>query len=368
MEEPRFWPTARLDYELEMAVWIGTGSALGRPLPIGKAADHIAGLSLLNDWSARDLQAWEYQPLGPFLAKNFHTTVSPWVVTSCALAPFRVAQPPRPDGDPAPLPYLYDVGDQGHGAFAISMDVAILTERMRAEGKAPERLSKGDMSVMYWTVAQLVTHHTASGCDLRPGDLLGTGTLSGASRDSWGSLIELTEGAKTAIELSNGEKRTFLEGGDEIVMTAHGEQDGCVSIGFGECRARDRARMTETARLVLHDYSRSSASYRVRIALNLKGLDYEQVSHDLRARNSAPGIISRSIRKGSCPRSTQGPELFRKVAPSSNIWRSVTRKCRFCPLTRMDAPLCGRWPRSSPAISTRSTICACRSICATGST
>jgi fumarylacetoacetase len=238
MEEPRFGPTARLDYELEMAVWIGTGSALGKPLPIGKAADHIAGLSLLNDWSARDLQAWEYQPLGPFLAKNFHTTVSPWVVTSCALAPFRVAQAPRPEGDPAPLPYLHDAGDQGHGAFAIAMEVAIQTERMRAEGKAPERLSKGDMSVMYWTVAQLVTHHTASGCDLRPGDLLGTGTLSGADRTSWGSLAELTEGAKTAIQLSNGEKRTFLEDGDEIVMTAHGEQDGCASIGFGECRAR----------------------------------------------------------------------------------------------------------------------------------
>lgn len=238
MDVPRFGPTARLDYELEMAVWIGTGSTLGKPVAIGKAANHIAGLSLLNDWSARDVQAWEYQPLGPFLAKNFHSTVSPWVVTVCALAPFRTAQPARPDGDPAPLPYLSDAMDQGHGAFAIEMEVAIQTERMRAEGRPPERISKGRMSAMYWTVAQLVAHHTASGCDLRPGDLLGTGTLSGETRDSWGSLAELTEGGKAPIQLGNGEKRTFLEDGDEIVMTAHAKQDGCVPIGFGECRAR----------------------------------------------------------------------------------------------------------------------------------
>ncbi len=188
MEEPRFGPTGRLDYELEIAVWIGTGSTLGKPLPIGKAADHIAGLSLLNDWSARDLQAWEYQPLGPFLAKNFHTTVSPWVVTSCALAPFRIAQAPRPDGDPAPLPYLLDAADQGHGAFAITMEVAIQTERMRAEGKAPERLSKGDMSAMYWTVAQLVAHHTRERLRPAAGDLLGTGTLSGADAPAGAAL------------------------------------------------------------------------------------------------------------------------------------------------------------------------------------
>ncbi|MBO9580110.1 MAG: fumarylacetoacetase [Sphingobium sp.] len=238
MEVPRFGPTGRLDYELEMAVWIGTGNTLGKPISIGKAADHIAGLSLLNDWSARDVQAWEYQPLGPLLSKNFHTTVSPWVVTTCALAPFRMAQPTRPDGDPAPLPYLNDAADQGHGAFSVSIEVAIQTERMRAEGKAAERISKGSMAAMYWTVAQLVTHHTVGGCNLRPGDLLGTGTLSGEDRTSWGSLAELTEGGKMPIQLSNGEKRTFLEDGDEIVMTAHAEQDGCVPIGFGECRAR----------------------------------------------------------------------------------------------------------------------------------
>jgi fumarylacetoacetase len=236
--EPRFGPTARLDYELEMAVWVGAGSTLGKPVPISKADDHIAGLSILNDWSARDLQAWEYQPLGPFLAKNFHSSVSPWVVTSCALAPFRIPQPGRPDGDPAPLPYLLSDCDQNKGAFAITMEVALLTPRMRAEGQAPERLSRGSMSAMYWTVAQLVTHHTSGGCDLRPGDLLGTGTLSGQSRESWGSLAELTEGGKVPLTLANGETRGFLEDGDEIIMTARAEQDGCVSIGFGECRAR----------------------------------------------------------------------------------------------------------------------------------
>jgi fumarylacetoacetase len=221
-----------------MAVWIGTDSKLGQPVPIGKATDHIAGLSILNDWSARDLQAWEYQPLGPFLAKNFHTTVSPWVVTSCALAPFRIAQPARPAGDPAPLPYLLDTADQRHGAFAITMKVAVQTERMRTQGIPPERLSTGSMSVMYWTIAQLVAHHTASGCNLRTGDLLGTGTLSGPERETFGSLAELTEGGKSPLVLAHGEKREFLQDGDEIIMTAHGERDGSVPIGFGECRAR----------------------------------------------------------------------------------------------------------------------------------
>lgn len=238
VDEPRFAATTRLDYELEMAVWIGKGNALGQPIPIGKAADHIAGLSILNDWSARDLQAWEYQPLGPFLAKNFHSSVSPWVVMRCALAPFRIAQPERPTGDPAPLPYLLDPADQSHGAFAITMEVFIQTERMRAEGQPPERLSRGGMDAMYWTIAQLVAHHSANGCNLRTGDLLGTGTLSGAEPGSFGSLAELTQGGKAPLVLGNGERREFLQDGDEIIMTAHGEQDGCVSIGFGECRAR----------------------------------------------------------------------------------------------------------------------------------
>jgi len=238
MEEPRFGPSGRLDYELEMAVWIGTGNALGKPIPINKADDHIAGLSLLNDWSARDIQAWEYQPLGPFLAKNFVTSVSPWVVTSAALAPFRIPQATRPEGDPAPLPYLRDECDQAKGAFAVTMEVHLLTEQMRTAGAAPFRLSSGTMSAMYWTVAQLVAHHTAGGCNLRPGDLLGTGTLSGREKASFGSLAELTEGGKETILLPNGETRTFLQDGDEIIMTAHAEQDGCARIGFGSCRGR----------------------------------------------------------------------------------------------------------------------------------
>lgn len=237
-DAPSFGPCRRLDYELEMAVWVGCGNDLGQPIAIGEAADHIAGLSLLNDWSARDIQAWEYQPLGPFLAKNFHSTISPWIVTMDALAPYRVAQPPRPDGDPAPLAYLFDHADQTQGALGVTMEVHIRTARMREEGVPPYRLSGGSMTAMYWTIAQLVTHHSSNGCNLAPGDLLGTGTLSGADDGSKGSLMELSEGGKEPIPLGNGEKRTFLEDGDEIILTAFAEAPGCVRIGFGECRAR----------------------------------------------------------------------------------------------------------------------------------
>lgn len=235
---PVFGPSQRLDYELEMAIWVGQGNPLGQPVPIGEAAQHIAGLSILNDWSARDIQAWEYQPLGPFLAKNFHTSVSPWLVTSAALAPFRMAQPPRPEGDPAPLPYLLDRADQTTGAYAIEMEVQLLTASMRAAGLPPQRLSKGAMTAMYWTAAQLVAHHASGGCNLQPGDLLGTGTLSGEARESFGSLLELSEGGKTPLALTNGETRTFLADGDEVIMTAHATRPGYRKIGFGECRAR----------------------------------------------------------------------------------------------------------------------------------
>jgi len=236
-DAPLFGPSKRLDYEMEMAIWTSGSNALGEPIPIGVAGEHIAGLSILNDWSARDLQAWEYQPLGPFLAKNFHSTVSPWVVTSAALAPFRIAQPARPEGDPRPLPYLWDEADQAHGAYAIEMEVLLSTAQMRATGHAPQRLSKGPMSAMYWTAAQLIAHHTVGGCNLRPGDLLGTGTLSSESRETFGSLLELSEGGKRPIDLPGGETRTFLEDGDEIVMKAHAMRDGYRTIGFGECRA-----------------------------------------------------------------------------------------------------------------------------------
>jgi len=236
-EAPDFGPCRKLDYELEMGIWIGSGNALGHPIPVGRAGDHIAGLSILNDWSARDMQAWEYQPLGPFLAKNFHTTISPWIVTTAALAPYRVAQPPRPEGDPQPLPYLLDDQDQTLGAFDARMEVYIQTAGMRASGIDPHRLSTGSMTAMYWTAAQLVAHHSSNGCNLGPGDLLGTGTLSGEVAESRGSLLELTEDGRTPITLPGGERRTFLEDGDELVLRAFAETPGFVRIGFGECRA-----------------------------------------------------------------------------------------------------------------------------------
>jgi fumarylacetoacetase len=236
-ESPVFGPSKRLDYELELGVWVGPGNALGEPIPIAEAPDHIAGLCLLNDWSARDLQAWEYQPLGPFLAKNFHTTVSPWVITSEALAPFRIAQPPRPDGDPRPLDYLWDEADQAAGGLAITLEVHLLTERMRAAGHAPLRLSTGPASNMYWTIAQILTHHASGGCNLQSGDLLGTGTISAPTRDGLGSLLEITRGGAEPIDLPDGERRTFLEGGDEVIFSAQAHAPGRIPIGFGECRA-----------------------------------------------------------------------------------------------------------------------------------
>lgn len=234
---PSYGPTGRLDYELELGVWIGQGNALGEIIPIGEAGNHVAGFCLLNDWSARDFQAWEYQPLGPFLAKSFQTTISPWVVTAEAMAPFRIAQPARSQGDPQPLPYLLDVDDQNHGALALTLEVSILTERMRQEGREPTRLSKGVASNMYWTVNQIVAHHASNGCDLNPGDLLGTGTISAPRREGYGSLMELSNGGREPLSLPNGEVRTFVEDGDEIIFHAIAHAPGFVSLGFGECRA-----------------------------------------------------------------------------------------------------------------------------------
>jgi fumarylacetoacetase len=235
--EPRFGPSKRLDYELELGIWIGPGNALGTPVPIAEARAHVAGFSLLNDWSARDLQAWEYQPLGPFLAKSFHTTVSPWVVTSEALAPFRIAQPPRAPGDPKPLPYLWDKTDQACGALSIELEAFLLTGAMQEAGLARYRLSRGPASHMYWTVAQIVAHHASNGCNLNSGDLLGTGTISAPDRDGYGSLLEITRGGTDPVALPSGETRCFLEDGDEILLTAHARADGYVPIGFGACRA-----------------------------------------------------------------------------------------------------------------------------------
>ena len=235
---PSFGPTRRLDYELELGIWIGAGSALGAGITIGAAASHIGGFSLLNDWSARDIQAWEYQPLGPFLAKNFCTTLSPWIITPEAMAPFRVPQAARDAADPAPLPYLLDATDQAAGALDLSLTVSLLTPAMRAAGLAPAVLSHGNARDLYWTVAQLVAHHASNGCNLRPGDLLGTGTISGAAPEAAGSLLELSQGGKKPIMLGNGEQRYFLEDGDEIFLHARAERAGFVSIGFGPCGGR----------------------------------------------------------------------------------------------------------------------------------
>ncbi|SUD69796.1 fumarylacetoacetase [Pseudomonas putida] len=236
-DAPIYAPSRRLDYELEVGLWVGPGNTLGEPVDIANAREHIAGFCLLNDWSARDIQAWEYQPLGPFLSKSFASTISPWVVTPEALEPFRCAQPARPTGDPSPLPYLLDVEDQSTGAFDIALEVFILTPAMREKGVAPARLSLSNTRNMYWTFAQMVAHHTVNGCQLNPGDLFGTGTLSGPDRDSMGSLLEMTEGGKHPVELPTGETRTFLEDGDEIIIKARCSRDGIGSIGFGECRA-----------------------------------------------------------------------------------------------------------------------------------
>jgi fumarylacetoacetase len=234
-EAPLFGPSRRLDYELELGVWIGSGNALGEPIPVDEAEDAIAGYCLLNDWSARDLQAWEYQPLGPFLAKNFLTSVSPFVVTPEALSPFMVDGFARPQGDPEPLPYL--AGGSDKPGLGLTVRAALTTQRMRDEGIAPYRLSQGQAAdAMYWTVEQIIAHHSCNGCNLQPGDLIGTGTLSTAASDGLGSLLEISKGGKEPLSLPTGETRSFLEDGDELVLTARAEADGFVSIGLGECR------------------------------------------------------------------------------------------------------------------------------------
>ena len=238
-DEPEYGPSGRLDYELELGIWIGRGNDLGSPIPIAEARDHIAGYCLLNDWSARDLQAWEYQPLGPFLAKNFLTSVSPWIVSGQALAPFRKAMPSRPPSDPQPLPYLDDPDDREMGGLAIQLEVTVSTEQMREAGLAPHVLSRGSAdAAMYWSAAQIVAHHSSNGCNLQPGDLVGTGTLSTDSAAGLGSLLEISQGGKQPLQLPTGETRGFLEDGDEITLRAWCEAEGAVRIGFGECVGR----------------------------------------------------------------------------------------------------------------------------------
>ncbi|WP_253201214.1 fumarylacetoacetase [Sphingomonas quercus] len=235
---PLFAPSDRLDFELELGLWIAQGNDLGVPIPIDRAGDQIAGLSLLNDWSARDLQVWEYQPLGPFLAKSFHTSVSPWVVTAEALAPFRMAQPARGPQDPPPLPHLHHERDQSRGAFRIQLEAFLSSALMRDLGHPPLCITRVCASNLYWTAAQMVAHHSSNGCNLRPGDLLGTGTISGPDRSSCGSLIELTRGGADPITLPTGEERRFLHDGDEVTLAGCAIADGYVSIGLGICTGR----------------------------------------------------------------------------------------------------------------------------------
>ena len=235
---PHFGPSKSLDYELELGAVVGPGNPRGESIPLAAAAGHLFGVVLLNDWSARDLQSWEYQPLGPFLAKNFATTISPWVVTMEALAPFRVPAFVRPADDPAPLPYLTDPTDTAQGGLDLTLEVCLLTEKMRATGAAPHRVSSGNFQQMYWTLAQLLTHHASNGCNLQPGDLLGSGTVSGPTPDSRGCLLELTTRGTEPLRLPHGEERGFLEDGDEVILRGYAARPGARRIGLGECRGR----------------------------------------------------------------------------------------------------------------------------------
>ena len=234
-DAPDFGPCRRLDYELELGVLISRPNALGEPISMADAESHVFGVGLFNDWSARDIQAWEYQPLGPFLAKSFASTLSPWVVTLDALAPFR-APFARPESDPEPLGYLDSPVNRTQGAFNIELDVWLQTARMRQAGHAGDRISQSNYLDAYWTVAQLVAHHTVNGCNLRTGDLFGSGTLSGPKPEQGGSLMELSAGGKKPLLLSNGETRAWLEDGDSVILRGHCARDGFRRIGFGECR------------------------------------------------------------------------------------------------------------------------------------
>lgn len=233
-EAPVLGASKRMDIELELGVFIGQGNEQGTPVSINDAENHVFGICLLNDWSARDIQAWEYQPLGPFLSKNFATTISPWIVTLEALAPYRVPFT-RPEGDPQPLPYLDSEANRQGGSLDIQLQVGLLTNKMREARQGAAQICRTSYRHAYWTVAQMVTHHTVNGCNLQPGDLFGSGTLSGPTLDQAGALIELTQGGKNPITLPNGETRTFLEDGDAVVIRGWCEKAGAARIGFGEC-------------------------------------------------------------------------------------------------------------------------------------
>jgi fumarylacetoacetase len=232
---PVFQPSARMDYELELGIWIGQGNAMGKRIPLERVDEHIFGISLLNDWSVRDIQVWEMTPLGPFHAKNFATTVSPWVVTLDALAPYRTAWT-RPAADPQPLPYLEPPANREAGALDIRLEVWLQSERARREGRDPARLSGTSFRHQYWSIGQMVAHHTAGGCNFNPGDLIGSGTISGPGPGEAGAMIELAHGGQKPVSLSDGDERSFLQDGDTVVMSGWCEKPGAARIGFGECR------------------------------------------------------------------------------------------------------------------------------------
>lgn len=234
--EPSFGPSRSLDYELEVGMFVGPGNSPGQPIPIDGAEQHIFGLCLVNDWSARDIQSWEYQPLGPFLAKNFATTISPWVVPMAALAPYRVPAAERPESDPAPLEYL-SAQDSSRAGIDLTVEVFLQSGQMRSEGIPPMHLSKGNLRELYWSLAQLLTHHASNGCNLRPGDLLATGTISGPEQGSEGCLLEMKHRAEP-VRLPTGEVRTFLEDGDEVTFRAYCKTPDSPRLGFGECTGR----------------------------------------------------------------------------------------------------------------------------------
>jgi len=233
---PVFEATKRLDYELEVGFFVGRGNHRGRPFPIEQANDHLFGLCLVNDWSARDIQPGEYQPLGPFLSKSFATTISPWVITLDALEPFRCPAFKRPADDPQPLPHLHDVRDQTRGGIDLQLEVSIATAKMRKAGLGEHVLSRGNFNQMYWTIAQMLTHHASNGCNLRAGDLMASGTVSGPEKSMRGCLLELTWRGSEPVDLPGGEQRRFLEDGDELILRGRCEAEGAVGIGFGECR------------------------------------------------------------------------------------------------------------------------------------
>ncbi len=233
--EPVFGPSQRMDYELEMGIWVGRGNAQGEPIAIDSVDDHLFGLCLLNDWSSRDIQAWEYQPLGPFLSKNFATTISPWIVMLEALEPFRVPWT-RPQDHPQPLPYLESADNRARGGFDIRIESGLLTAAMAAAGQAYHRLSLSTFSHSYWSVGQMVAHHTVGGCNLRPGDLIGSGTQSGPTGNEAAALIEITRGGREPVTLPDGESRTFLDDGDTVILRGWCVEQGYRRIGFGECR------------------------------------------------------------------------------------------------------------------------------------